>query len=402
MTTHSEDEPAGRECPGCRSTVPAGNFCTDCGTDFAASDGYWRSLLRPSSFAVSSREPLLLPLMTSSLFPHLAETSRRPFRHGLFLVLAALVSFSMLRWLAPLIIVTCLGVPLLFVLYMWQSGVFRDVSRGVLVLATVSGAGVSAVWWVWTGKLVADAYGIPLAAGSQLQEELALGLAVTVGGIALMLMPVVMVKLLRVRVRESLDGFVIGAVCAMSYSAAGTTAWIAPQFLTGLLDNYSSWRLLEEAYLYGFIDPPTAAVAGGLLGLRLWYRPGPEPAGHSRRVGMTLTVFTLVGIALYVGIYVVDAAQLPRFAEMTAITVLAGLSLLTLRLAVQVTLLHEAADPGTGRPVLCEDCERTVPDRPFCAECGAAARATSRETRSLRFQSASGPGDRRPSGRQTR
>lgn len=368
--------------------VPSGNFCAECGTDFAAGGGSWRRLLRPGSFAVSSREPLLLPLMSSSLFPHLAESSRWPFRHGLFLVLAAMVAFSALGWLAPLIIVICLGVPLLFAIYLWQSGVFRDISGRVLALTTAMGALVSVIWWVWSSDVVAHTYGVPLAAGAQLQEELSIGLSVTAGGIILMLVPIVVIRLLGARVKESLDGFVIGAVCAMSYSAAATTAWITPQFFTGLLDNYSSGRLFEDAYLYGFIDPPTAAVAGGLLGLRLWYRPGVRTVDHPRGVKSMLTASTALGIALYIGIYVVDAYQLPRFAEIAANTALAAVSLLTLRLGIQMALLHEAADPGTGEAVLCDDCENTVADRPFCSECGAAARASSRERRSLRFRNA--------------
>lgn len=332
-------------------------------------------------------------MVTSSLFPHLTESMRWPFRHALFLVLGALLSFSMLTWLTPLVIVVCLGIPLLFALYVWQSGAFRDVSPRVLLPAMAVSAAISVMWWVWSAALVARVYDIPVAAGSQLLHNLALGLVVTVAGIVPMLTPVALAKFFHLRVSESLDGFVIGASCALAYSTAGTIAWLAPQIAVGLIDNYAPWRLFEEAYLYGFADPIATAVAGGVLGLRLWFRPGSR-CGDPRRVRRTLDALTAAGIAIYVGIYLVDAAHMLRVTEIAASTVLTAMGLVTLRAAIQVTLLHESADPGVGRTVVCEACARTMTDRQFCPECGTAARATSRTARARRLaRLSSGSGD---------
>ena len=55
--------------------------------------------------------------------------------------------------------------------------------------------------------------------------------------------------------------------------AAGTITWLAPQFTAGLLDNYRPWRLFEEAFLYGLVDPLTSVAVGGLVGMTLWFRP---------------------------------------------------------------------------------------------------------------------------------
>jgi len=332
-------------------------------------------------------------MITSSLYPHLAESMRWPFRHGVFLVFGALLTFSMLTWLTPLLIVVCLGMPLLFALYGWQSGVFRDVSPRVLLPAIAVSAAISVTWWVWSEALVARVYDIPVAVGSQLLHGLALGLTVSLAGTGLMLAPTVVVKFFHRRVSESLDGFVIGASCALTYSAAGTIAWLAPQVAVGLVDNYAPWRLFEEAFFYGFVDPIVTTAAGGLLGLRLWFRPGSR-CGDPRRVRRILEALTAAGIVIYLAIYLVDAADLSRFTEIAVNAVLAAMSLVTLRAAIQVTLLHEEADPGTGATVVCEDCSRTVTDRPFCPGCGAASRAMSRTTRSRRFEvPSSGDGD---------
>lgn len=383
MALHSDDEFAW-ECPGCRAAVPADGFCGNCGAENGASTGTWRLWLRPRTFAVAPRERVAWPLITSSLFPHLSEQSRNPFRHGLFLVLAMLIAFSTLRLLGPLVIAMSLGVPLLFLLYVWRSDALTDISASALAISVVLGAGLSTAWWLWTGDVVASAYGVPLGAASQLQTALGIGMAITTVGAVLMVLPPVAVRALRLPIRESLDGFLIGALGALAYSAAGTITWLGPQFTAGLLDNFSRWRLLEDAFLYGLFDPLTAAAAGGAVGLALWFRPARRISHEPRRLRMMLWALAVICIAIYLGIYLVDTAEVPRPWEMTINTALTAVSLVVLRSAVQLALLHEASDPRTDRTLRCEHCGQAVPDMPFCPACGAAFRASSEPSRRRR------------------
>ena len=380
MSVHSNDEFAW-ECPGCRATVPAGGFCGNCGAENAASTGTWRLWLRPRTFAVAPRERVAWPIITSSLFPHLSDRSRIPFRHGLFLVVAMLIAFSTLQLLGPLVIAMSLGVPLLFLLYVWRSGALTDISTPALAISAVLGAGLSTAWWLWTGDVVASAYGIPLGEASQLQTALGIGLALTAVGAVLMVLPPVAVRVLRLPIRESLDGFLIGALGALAYSAAGTITWLGPQFTAGLLNNFSRWRLLEEAFLYGLFDPLTAAAAGGTVGLALWFRPARRISHEPGRLRVMLWVLAIICIGIYLGIYLADTWEGPRHWEMTINTALTAVSLVVLRSAVQLALLHEAPDPKTDRTLRCEHCGQAVPDMPFCQVCGAAFRASSESSR---------------------
>jgi hypothetical protein len=52
-----------------------------------------------------------------------------------------------------------------------------------------------------------------------------------------MLAPVIVVRLLRPRNRESLDGFVIGALGALTFTAAATFSRFAPQFAAGMVSR---------------------------------------------------------------------------------------------------------------------------------------------------------------------
>lgn len=371
---------AARDCPACHESVPVARFCGNCGADQWADVTARRKLLRPRVFVAAHRQSVFLPLVTSTLCPHLSKQDRTPFRHGLLIAGAALVAVSLLRQLAPMVVLTCLGIPLLFVLYLWRSDIYRDIPARALVLTPLIGIALSVAWWLRTGATVANAYGIPLSAGFQLIDVLNIGLVVSMGDAVLMMVPAVVVRLLRPRMTESLDGFVVGALGSLAYTTAGTITWLAPQFISGLLDNYDSFRLLSRALLYGVFDPLTAAAAGGMMGIMLWYRPGRR-AGGPGGIRVRLALCTLIGAGGYLGLYAVDAANVRQGAEDAINLAITLLTWLTLRLAMQIAVLHELPDEASGQPVRCIHCAATVPDMPFCPQCGAAQRASSRSAR---------------------
>ena len=374
-------------CPACGSAVPDGMFCGCCGAELDAASTLWRTLLRPTAFVAAPGERLAFPTFTSSLFPHLEKPSRSPFRISLLLLCAALAAFSWLGLVGPLITVAGLGVPVLFVLYLWQTDVYRDMPRHALAVSAVIGTALGVGWTVFTGGVVARAYGIPMAAGFALERILSVGLAVSLAGAFLMTLPAIVVRLLRPPGRESLDGFVIGALGALTFTGASTITNFAPQFVSGLITNVKPLRLAVHAALYGVAAPLTAAASGGLIGIMLWFRPGARASAHPGRVRAALLLFTLLVVSLYGAVWVMEAARLPQMTQLVFHLALALVAMFGLRVAIQMALLREAQDPATGRPVLCVHCDRVVPDMPFCPSCGAASRASSRLSRRLRRES---------------
>lgn len=388
MTSSPDGMPV-QPCPACGTAVPVAVYCGRCGAALeVAAPGFWRRLLRPAAFAAAPHEPITLPLVTSTLFPHLPQRSRNPFRLVMLLLMACLTVFSAARWLGPLVTVAGLGVPLLFGLYLWQTGLLRDLPGRVLALTAGMGVALGVGWVLVTGGLVARSYGIPMAAGFVLQHLLGVGLLISVGGALLMVTPAVLVRLLRPPgLTESLDGFVIGALGALSFTGAATLTRLAPQFTAGLIDNLRPTRLIVEATLYGVAIPLTATAAGGLIGIMLWFRPGPRAGAHPRRIRRSLLIFSTGVVALYTAVWVIDAARLPKLPQLLLHLALSVIALLTTRIGMQMALLHESTDPATEAPVLCEHCERVVPDMPFCPSCGVAARASSRTSRRVRRES---------------
>ena len=390
---NADQHPSTGQCPACHSIVVETAFCGDCGADAGAPVSRWGVLLRPKVYATAYREPVWLPGISSTLFPRLPGRARAPFRVGLVVVLTAIVVLALLRVNGPLGVIATIGWPLLFLLYVWQSDAFRDIGFRILAVTMVLGAAIGVGWWLSTVTLLADSYGVSTGSGLVLLEAINTAFLLSVGGGLLMLVPAVVARLMAGPVRESLDGFVIGAFGALWYSTAATTTIIAPQFVQGLIEEHSALRMLDDSIRNGVVNPIVTTAAGGLVGLVLWFRPGKrsEDGALPARTAVVpvhprTAVFlcAVLAVGCYIAVWAVDGMTLPRAAELGLQLALSVLALLMVRCGVQIALLHETPDPPTDDPILCVYCEKVEPDGAFCGCCGAAARAASRSSRVLR------------------
>lgn len=382
-----DDDVPTMECQVCQMDVPAGAFCGYCGGHLESEDKRGPRWLRQDTFGAAPNESVLLPAIASSLFPHLPQRSRTPFRVGLALVLVGLVGFAFLKIPPALITVAALGLPLLFVLYVSESAVYRDLSVWSMALAATLAAALGVGWVLLTGEMVARAYGVPMAAGLAIHHVLREGVLIPAGGMILMLVPTVVVRLLRPKSRESLDGFVIGALSALVFSAAATLTRLAPQFATGLLAHNRPLKgLLVEAIISGLTIPLTAAVAGGMVGVALWFKgQTSNPHEHPGRIRAALYAMAILVVLIHIGVAVTDIVGMEQLRMLIIHLVMTALVLVMLRISLQLALMHEAHDPiEPNEPLLCVHCEHVVPDMAFCPACGVATRASSRASREER------------------
>lgn len=393
MTTPDDDGVPVMECGVCQIDVPAGAFCGYCGGHLASEPARgpgWLRKLRGDTFGASPGESVLLPAIASSLFPHLPQKSRTPFRVGLALILVGLVVFAIVKMPAALITVAALGLPLLFVLYLVESAVYRDMSPWSSVLAGTLGAALGVGYVLLTGEIVARAYGVPMAAGLAIHHLLREGVMIPAGGMILTLVPTVLVRLLQPKSRESLDGFVVGALSALTFAAGATLTRLAPQFATGLLAHSRPIKgLIVEAVLCGVTIPLTAAAAGGMIGIALWFTgQSDNPHEHPGRIRAILFALAVVVVLIHVGVSVTDIVGMEQLRMLAVHVVMTLVVLVLLRIGLQLALLHEAHDPiDQHEPLLCVHCEHVVPDMAFCPACGVATRASSRASRHERRES---------------
>jgi hypothetical protein len=382
----NDEEVPTAECRVCQTDVPAGEYCGLCGCHLTPRRGEGPDWLRIRDYGAAPSEHLLQPSLASSLFPHLPPRSRTVFRVGLAVVLVALVAFAVLRLPAALITVAALGVPFLFLLYLRESDAFADMPARIWVLTAALGIGLGVGWVLLTGATMARSYGIALGAGVVGARMLRNGIGIPLGGVILMLMPAVIVRLLRPPSREALDGFMIGALGALTFTAAATLTRLAPQFGSGVVSKRPMESMIVEAGIRGVAVPLTAAAAGGLIGAALWFtRPPSKQMQHPGIVRALLVSFAAAVLAVYVGLGLIDVAHFPQMLMLVLYLALALVALFLLRVGLHLALLHEAHDEiQSDEPLLCPHCGHVVPDMAFCPACGVATRASSRSSRTAR------------------
>jgi hypothetical protein len=374
------------ECRICKTDVPAGEYCGLCGCHLTPRKGEGPDWLRIRDFGAAPDEHLLQPSLTSSLFPHLPARSRTVFRIGLALVFVALVAFAVLRMPGALVAVSALGFPFLFALYVRESDGFADIPARTWALTGALGVVLGVGWVLLTGAAVARSYGIALGTGIVGARMLRDGIGIPLGGVILMLLPAVIVRVLRPPTREALDGFMIGALGALSFTAAATLTRLAPQFGSGVVSKRPMESLIVEAGIRGVAVPLTAAAAGGLIGAALWFtRP---PSKQKQRPGVVralLVSFAVAVLAVYLALGLIDVSHFPQVLMLVLYLAVAAFALLLLRVGLHLALLHEAHDEiQSDEPLLCPHCGHVVPDMAFCPACGVATRASSRSSRTER------------------
>jgi hypothetical protein len=326
--------------------------------------------------------------VASSLFPHLPHRSRTPLRVGLGIVLVALVVFSALRWQAAEIAVGALGLPLLFHIYLQESDVYDDLPVRTLVPTAVLAVGLGVGWALLAGPVVARSHQVALGAAMTGGRVFREGLAIPLGGAVLMLVPALVVRVLRPPTRESLDGFLIGSLGAIGFTAAATLTWLAPQLATGPVAHHRpAGELFVEAGIQGVAMPLTAAAVGGLFGAALWFTRGANSQRHrGRALGALLPgLVVMVVLVVYAALGLVDVVPRPEGLQLGVHLGITVLAVLALRIGLQAALLHEAHDQSNPtEPLLCPHCGHVVPDMAFCPSCGVATRASSRSSRTAR------------------
>lgn len=371
-------------CANCGGVVPPGAFCGNCGAHLTPRPGDGPAWLRPDVFCAAPHESVLRPSLASTLLPQLSELTRRPFNLGLVLIIVAMAVLVELQLPGGLITVASLGLPLLLLIYWRRSGVLDDVPRRAVLLTILIAVGLAVGWVLLTGDLVVREAGSPFEAGSAGRRVLRDGLGVAEGGAILMLIPAGVIRLLWRSRRESLDGFVIGVLSTLVFTAAATLTRLAPQFTTAPVARSQpvQW-LFFEAAVRGVTVPLTAACAGGLVGTALWF---PRSSSASRLSRSTVTAALSLGALTVLGVYaVVGWADIEGVSQLYVLfwhVAMALVALVGLRIGLQLALLHEEHPPATDAYLLCLHCRHVVPEMAFCPACGAAQHAS--PDRSLR------------------
>jgi rRNA maturation endonuclease Nob1 len=368
------------ECPYCGVVVPDAGFCGACGAHLTA-DGF-RGSQRLHSYAAFPDEPVLRVSQVSTLFPHLSHRAKAPFRAGLGAIIALLVVFAIAGTAAPLMAVCALGVPLLFVLYLFEVDPYEGsflIPTGICVLV---GAALGAGW-----ALVASPYvdrALQPSVASSLTSSHSLIAAVIVPAVAQLLMcvPLAVVWIMQRRVMESLDGFAAGATGALGFTLASTITLLAPWLANGQLLHQPVTATLAQAVIRGLSWPLISAMVTGLIGAAWCVTLGQGPTAARGRWLTSPILALLLAVAVQIGLGFAAIAVLPQTALILTNLLAIAAVIIVLRVVLHHVLLHEAQGVVVGPPRVCPQCSHLVPVMPFCPNCGVADRSVARHGRS--------------------
>lgn len=362
-------------CPNCGSRVPDAPFCGACGAHLTHGRGRGAAT-RTHAHSAFPDEGVLRLAVVSSLFPQLAGASRSAYRVAFGLIVVLLVGLAVAGLTAPVIAVSALAVPLLFLIYLYEIAPREARFAVPTVVIFVAGAALGVVWALLLGPVVSDSLVPGLAASLTNGGVLASAVAVPAIGQLLMLLPVAVAWLRRPDRSEALDGFTAGAASALGLTMAATLTELAPLLRAGNLTQGSSVLAnLTEAVIRGISVPLVAAAATGYIGAALWSRRGTSSAAAGR--WFTHPILALaVALVVEIGLGYADDAVLPDIVLLIVHLAAAAAALLALRIGLHHVLLHEQRDVRIGPPRVCPHCHRVVPAMPFCPMCGVAERAT--------------------------
>lgn len=368
-------------CPRCGDEVPTGSFCGACGAHVEPASRV-AARLRADAFSAAPSEHLSQPSLVSTLFPHLPHRSHAFFCWALAGLAAVLVVLGSLRLEAPVIAVAALGVPLLFQLYLAEVDLYEEQPWAAMLLVFSVAAGAGVGYSLWTGPVVANALAAAPGAAVLPARWWLAGILVPVGAQALMLLPAVLARLSLRPARESLDGFALGAAGALGFVCTDTLTRLWPALAGGIRPTgQSASGVLTEGLLQGITIPLVAAAGSGLLVAAVWAPRRASPV-HQGRLLTSPAVVLAVVIAVQAGLGIADLWR-PGDAALLGLHAAAALVLLAaLRVGLHLVLLDEAHEVGIGGPRICPHCRHVVAAMPFCSHCGAAARSSSRRTRS--------------------
>jgi hypothetical protein len=361
-------------CPHCGREVPVATFCGACGSHLTRESS--KATRRHHAYAAFPEEPVLRMAVTSSLFPHLSQRSKVTFRAAIALIVIMLVALALVGVQAPSIAVSALGIPLIYLLYLYEidepsrTSVFRSVISIVVI-----GVGLGTGWGLVGGHFVNEALAPTLNFSLVSPAALSGAVAVPVVSVLLMIVSVSVVRLYRRGLTESLDGFVLGAIGALAFTSAATITQLSSLLSAGQFTQQSFTGILTQVVIRGLCSPMLAAALIGLFGASIWSSMRPDGPAERRWLGSPAFPVS-VAVLLEIGLGFADIGRQGDPVLLVCHLAALGIAIAAMRVGLHYVLLHEEGPPTVGAPGTCGHCHFVVPTMHFCPHCGVARSAT--------------------------
>lgn len=357
-------------CPSCGGTTPEGEFCVRCGAP--QGQGFAGRSRGRSHYAAAPHEHVALPMVVSSLFPHLPRSSHLAFRLALLVGGAAIVGLAAGRLFPLGLIAAAMLLPLLVVLYLVEVNVYEDEPAWAMALTLLWGA-LTGVGFGVLALAVTPSFGSLIINGGS-QYLVVQGLVLPFCGLLVLLVgPLILLRYHRFN--NVLDGVTFGACTAAAFGGAEAIAYGVHVLGSGLRPDGAVlpwiWRLLSLGIAMPVLTMGAAAAACAALWLR--YR---APARDAEALGpLGHPAVAVPAAALLVMGGAVGETFLPAGAWLGWLVAFDLVVIVLLRRAIHVGLLEEALDIPIGAEFTCPNCGQLTARHTFCGHCGIALQA---------------------------
>lgn len=360
-------------CDHCANDVPDGVFCTRCGAHQGTTGQHGDAKKRLHRYAAHPAEHVLQPAIFTTLFPHLGQGKIHEFRWAFVVGAAAILLLYVAGLITGALLVAIFLVPILYLIYLYETQVYRD--EPALVLGFILGGGVVlGIAVTLLERVVYNPYtniGNPLrGAGVSVGALLLLGVVVPVVQELVKPLPALLLPN-RGDFPETVDGLVLGIAAGLGFSLAESLVAFS-SVLTGLpiLSTPGNW--IFDLTTVAVLQPLLQGSATGIVVAAVWrFRRGRLGSRELGGVGMAV----IAHVAFSLGTQVWKDALLSPFFILVWQAVVVGAVLIYVRYLLHHSLLEEAAHMGFAETV-CPNCHTHIVASGFCPNCGMALTAT--------------------------
>lgn len=359
-------------CDHCASDVPDGVFCTRCGAHQGTTHEVGRAKTRAHSYAAHPSEHVIQPAIFTTLFPHLGHQKVHEFRWAFIVGLAGIIVLYITGLIVAAILVAIFLVPALYLIYLYETQVYRD--EPALVLGFTIGGG-AVIGLVTT--LVVRAFDNPFRdvgnplhnAGVSIGAVLFLGLLVPVVQEALKPLPALFLPN-RADFPETVDGLVFGIAAGLGFAAAESVV-VFSGALTGLPAHVDPANWIYALATLAVFQPLLQGSATGMVVTAVWRLRRGRLSG--RELG-AVAMAVIAHVAFSLGTQLLTDAAVAQLFVLVWQAVVVGALLIYIRFLLHHALLDEAAHMGYAETV-CPNCHMHIVASGFCPNCGMALTA---------------------------
>src|SRR4029077_18299559 len=359
-------------CDHCANDVPDGVFCTRCGAHQGTTGQGGDARKRQHRYAAHPSEHVLQPAIFTTIFPHLGHTKVHEFRWAFVVGAAAIVVLYAAGLISAAILVAVFLVPVLYLIYLYETQVYRD--EPALVLGFILGGGaVLGIAVTLVERALYNPYanfGNPLrGAGISVGALLFLGLVLPIVQEVVKPLPALFLPNRR-DFPETVDGLVFGIAAGLGFSVAESIVGFS-SVITNLPVHTVSGNWIYDLTTIAVLQPLLQGSTTGIVVAAVWrYRRGRFSSRELGGVGMAV----IAHVAFSFGTQVwKDALLSPLFVlAWQAVTV--GAVLIYVRYLLHHSLMEEAAHLGF-RETVCPNCHTHIVSSGFCPNCGMALTA---------------------------